>query len=46
MRIAALVAAGLLAAVSTPAFAQDRAPTPVPVEEWSTDKVAEIGKAI
>lgn len=46
MRIAAFVAAGLLAAVSTPAFAQDRAPTPVPVEEWSTDKVAEMGKAI
>jgi hypothetical protein len=46
MRIAALVAAGLLAGLALPAQAQDRAPTPIPIEEWSADKVGEMGKAI
>ncbi len=45
MRLSAL-AAVLLAAVATPVFAQERAPDPVRIEEWSTDKVGEIGKAI
>jgi len=46
MRIAALLAATLLAGFAAPAFAQERAPTPVRIEEWSTDKVGEMGKAI
>lgn len=44
MRIAA-VAVALLGLLSTPAFAQ-RAPDPVPIEEWSTDKVSAMGQAI
>lgn len=46
MRIAALLAAGMLAGFAAPVLAQDRAPDPIPIEAWSTDKVSEIGKAI
>lgn len=46
MRIASLLAAVLMAGLTTSASAQDRAPAPVPIEEWSTDKVGEMGKAI
>lgn len=46
MRIASLLAAAVLAVLAAPALAQDRAPDPIPIEEWSTDKVGEIGKAI
>ena len=46
MRIASFLAATVLAGFAMPALAQDRAPAPVPIEEWSTDKVGEMGKAI
>lgn len=46
MRIAAFLAAGMLAGFAAPVLAQDRAPDPIPIEEWSTNKVSEIGKAI
>lgn len=44
MRIASL-AAVLLVGLSTPALAQ-RAPDPVPIEEWSLEKVSAMGVAI
>lgn len=44
MRIAVFVAA-LLAVIPSAALAQ-RAPDPVPIEEWSIDKVSAMGQAI
>lgn len=44
MKIVALAA--LLGALVSPAVAQQRAPDPIPIEEWSTDKVAAMGEAI
>lgn len=45
MRIAALVAAALLGALAAPALAQ-RAPDPVPIEEWPLEKISAMGQAI
>lgn len=45
MRLTALIAVGLLT-VSAPALAQERAPAPVPVEEWSQQRVIAMGGAI
>lgn len=45
MRIAAIAVAVLLGAVPTWASAQS-APDPIPIEEWSTDKVSAMGQAI
>jgi hypothetical protein len=44
MRIA-ILAAALLAGMVLPAFAQ-RAPDPIPIEEWSLGKVSAMGEAI
>ncbi|MCS6624879.1 hypothetical protein N0B44_18345 [Roseibacterium beibuensis] len=44
MRVASLAAAVLMA-VAGPALAQ-RAPDPVPIEEWSLEKVSAMGEAI
>lgn len=46
MRIVALLAATVLAGLAAPALALALAQDPVPIEEWSTDKVGEMGKAI
>ncbi|WP_420478623.1 hypothetical protein [Brevundimonas sp. FT23028] len=48
MRIAALVAAALLTGLAAvaPAHAQERAPDPIPVEEWSQARVIAMGQAI
>lgn len=45
MRIAAIAAAALLGALAGSAFAQS-APDPVPIEEWSLEKVSAMGQAI
>jgi len=45
VRIFVAVAA-LMATLASPAFGQERAPDPVPIEEWSTDKVSAMGLAI
>jgi len=45
MRIVVAIAS-LVAALASPAFGQERAPEPVPIEEWSTDKVSAMGEAI
>ena len=44
MRIA-ILAAALLGAIAVPAFAQ-KAPDPIPIEEWSLEKVGAMGEAI
>lgn len=44
MRIA-ILAAALLGAIAVPAFAQ-KAPDPIPIEEWSLDKISAMGEAI
>lgn len=46
MRIAALLVATLMSGTALPAMAQDRAPDPVPIEEWSLEKVSATGQAI
>lgn len=47
MRIAATIAAAmLLGASAPPALAQERAPDPVPIEEWSPERVGAMGQAI
>lgn len=45
MRIAAIAAVALLAVLASPAAAQT-APDPVPIEEWSLEKVSAMGQAI
>lgn len=45
MRIFAIVAAALLSVLAAPALAQ-RAPDPVPIEEWPLEKVSAMGQAI
>lgn len=44
--LAALMAAFVPAAYAPIVYAQERAPDPVPIEEWSTDKVSAMGAAI
>jgi hypothetical protein len=46
MRIAAVVAALLIGVLPAAARAQERAPDPVPIEEWSSEKVVAMGQAI
>lgn len=46
MRIATLLAATILAGFAAPAFAQERAPDPVPIEEWSHARIAAMGQAL
>lgn len=45
MRIAIVAAAVLLGVTPSVAFAQ-RAPDPIPIEEWSLDKISSMGEAI
>ena len=45
MRIAAILAALLLTGVAAPVVAQ-QAPDPIPIEEWSLEKVSAMGEAI
>lgn len=45
MKIVAALAS-LLGALASPAFGQEPALDPVPIEEWSTDKVSAMGLAI
>ena len=44
MRLVAIFAAALLGAL--PAAAQERAPDPVPIEEWSLERISAMGQAI
>lgn len=46
MRIATLLTAMVLAGFALPAPAQDRAPDPIPIEEWSQSRVSAMGQAI